>query len=117
MDLFGRQWSSVVPLAKQNLKELGDESENFFANMGPRLIEAGDMAGDSWTKLTAVGRGLIALPIASVVDSWNKVFRDAKKDTEDWAKTWEFVTTLMNRGDAGAMPGLVGSPRQEQSPV
>jgi hypothetical protein len=109
-ELFGRGWSTILPLAKQDLQALGDEAELFGAAMGPRLIDTADQAGDSWTKLTNVAKGLIALPIASVVDSWNKVFRDAKKDTEDWAKTWEVVTTLMNRGNAGPMPNLPGRP-------
>lgn len=109
-ELLGRGWATILPLAKQDMQALGDEAELFGAVMGDRLVKAGDDAGDAWTKLTAVGKGLIAIPIASVVDRWNEAFRQAAQDTRDWAKTWEFVQTIANRGDAGKMPNLVGAP-------
>lgn len=109
-EIFGRGWATILPLAKQNMRELGDEAEMLGAVMGDRLVKAGDDAGDAWTKLTAVGKGLIAIPIAAVVDRWNEAFRQMAEDTKRFPQLWDFIKNVSNMGDAGLMPKLVGAP-------
>lgn len=73
MELFGRSGATLLPLLKQNLKDVGDEAESLGAVIDERLIRSGDKLGDAWTKLKSISFGLLAEGLRPLLEHFERL--------------------------------------------
>lgn len=69
MDLFGRGGVQLLPLLRQNLKDVGDEAERVGAVLSQDVIDAGDQLGDLYAKLKASSRSFVAEGLRPLLDT------------------------------------------------
>lgn len=59
MQMFGKSGAELLPMITGNMNEVFAAAERLGIVMDEETVKAGDRLGDTWTTLSAVGKGLI----------------------------------------------------------
>jgi hypothetical protein len=125
-DLFGKTGTTLIPLFKSDLKELGDEAERFNLVLSNKTVKAADDLGDLFAKLKHAGMQLVAeglKPILTVMDGisdpgelarWEK-FKQAlfvDKLVDGWNALADAISEATDVAQGGVLtpPGFAGHP-------
>jgi hypothetical protein len=108
-DAFGRGWSNVLPVAKQDLEALGRELENTGGLVKSNLIDRADQAGDAWTRLDRIISGWKRNIVGGLLE---KPVQALEQDIKDINKIADLINDPTGVGKNkipghGRMPGGV----------
>lgn len=107
-DLLGRQFKTIAPTIRADLKAVGDEAERLGAVVNGDTLDGLDKLGDVWGDVTLAGRSLIAdvlSPMIRAVSDLNAEFDElATKRLPDGRRA---VSGAMLLDPAGAGPGAI----------
>jgi hypothetical protein len=93
-EVFGRGGMALLPLLRQNMKDLGDEAERLGAILEDDVVAGGDKAGENIAKATEVVKGFIGSwvlgPIIKGVEELGRAIDDARVKTGNFTKVANF---------------------------